>query len=152
MFLISNVSLYSVLFLASVLLVGYLSLVTALLLLTSPSLLMSLLLRPVPTAAGSLSLMVSLLLAPLLLVSFLLQAVLWIRISFNADPDPACKINRIRILVRIQGFDVQKFKNFNRWQKILFFKIKTCNIFIPRPSWVFNSQKRTSSTSKYGIS
>jgi hypothetical protein len=42
----------------------------------------------------------------------------------DTDPDP----------IRIQGFNDQKLKKNNSWQKKLnFFLIKNCNLPIPRP-------------------
>jgi hypothetical protein len=59
--------------------------------------------------------------------------VLWIRIGFNEDPDPAFFLSmRIRMRIRIQGSDYQKLKYFTDEIKTFFF-IKNCNLIIPRP-------------------
>jgi hypothetical protein len=52
--------------------------------------------------------------------------VLWIRIGFNADPDPdpAYLANADPDPIRIQGFDDEKLENFYRRKKIKIFNQK----------------------------
>jgi hypothetical protein len=65
--------------------------------------------------------------------------VLWIRISFNPDRDPAFLLMRIRIRIRIQ----KKFtaENFN-------FFDKNCNLLIPRPPYRTSKLQEKSSSLK----